>query len=375
MAAESGEGIVGREQTSLARDDERFMAAAIRLSRWHLGTTAENPSVGCLVVKDGVIVGSAVTAVGGRPHAEPQALADAGEKARGATVYVTLEPCSHHGRTPPCAEALIAAGVARVVVALTDPDPRVSGRGIALLEAAGIETVTGVCRELAEAQLEAYLTRQRKKRPQVILKLAVSADGMLGRQGEGQVAITAAGARAQSHILRAESDAILVGIGTAVADDPELTCRLPGMQARSPLRAVLDWKLNLPLSSKLVLGTAQGLPLVVFCDANADPARRSALETAGAEVVPVEEIGGLLDHLRSRGISALIVEGGARTAAAFLREGLVDRILLFTAHVVIGERGIVSPINEHTIPSGFRHRRSDWLGPDRMDDYIRDEPH
>jgi diaminohydroxyphosphoribosylaminopyrimidine deaminase/5-amino-6-(5-phosphoribosylamino)uracil reductase len=353
-------------------EDRRFMAAAIRLSRRHLGETLANPSVGCLIVKDGVIVGRGVTAISGRPHAEPQALAEAGEAARGATAYVTLEPCSHHGRTPPCAEALMAAGVARVVVAVTDPDPRVSGRGIAMLAAAGIETEVGVCRVEAESQLEAYLNRQISKRPQVILKLAVSADGMIGRQGEGQVAITGREARAQSHLLRAESDAILIGVGTALADDPELTCRLPGLAHRSPLRIVLDRRLDLPVTSRLVTGLAEGAPpLVVIAEKGADPKRAERLEAAGAEIVFATGLGDLLDILGARGLSALIVEGGAQVARAFLDAGLVDRIMLFSSAVVVGEGGIPSPVDERSVADSFALRREERFGADRCRDYVR----
>src|SRR5690606_8696089 len=211
-----------------AGEDARFMAAALRLGRRNLGLTATNPSVACLIVRDGVVLASAVTAPGGRPHAETQALAEAGAAARGATAYVTLEPCSHHGKTPPCAEALVAAGIARVVVSVTDPDERVAGRGLSILESAGIVVRTGVLETEGRDALAAYLIRQTRKRPHVTLKLAVSADGMIGRAGAGQVAITGPVSRGQVHVLRAETDAILVGIGTALADDPELTCRLPG---------------------------------------------------------------------------------------------------------------------------------------------------
>lgn len=352
-------------------EDERFMAAAIRLSRWHLGQTASNPSVGCLIVKDGIVLGRGITALSGRPHAEPQALAEAGERARGATAYVTLEPCSHHGKTPPCAETLIASGVARVVVALTDPDERVSGQGLRMLADAGIAVQSGVLAAEAEAQLEAYLNRQRRKRPQVILKLAVSADGMIGRLGEGQVAITGRGARAQSHVLRAESDAILVGIGTVLADDPELTCRLPGMAGRSPLRIVLDRRLELPLGSKLVRTVAAGHGLLVVGGADADPVRKAALENAGVEVVEItDDLGRMLALLGERGVSMLIVEGGARTAGRFLSEGFVDRIVLFSSAVVVAEGGISSPITQQTIPDGFVLRRHERLGEDQMSDYI-----
>lgn len=357
----------------MRHDDERFMAAAIRLSRWHLGATGANPSVGCLVVRDGVIVGSAVTARGGRPHAETQALAEAGELAHGATAYVTLEPCSHHGRTPPCAEALIASGVRRVVVAATDPDHRVSGRGLGMLADAGIEVTPGVLEAEAEIALEAYMNRQRRKRPQVTLKLAVSADGMIGRPGEGQVAITGREARAQSHILRAESDAILVGIGTVLADDPELTCRLPGLEDRSPLRVVLDRRLETPLASKLVEGIPRGHALLIAASPDADSARRTALQDAGAEVLDLAgpDYRPLLATLAARGLSSLIVEGGRRTATAFLAQGLVDRIMLFSSDVTVGEGGIPSPVAPGAIPADFSLRSTFRFGTDRLQEYTR----
>ncbi|WET75038.1 bifunctional diaminohydroxyphosphoribosylaminopyrimidine deaminase/5-amino-6-(5-phosphoribosylamino)uracil reductase RibD [Rhizobium croatiense] len=433
---------------SVTPDDESFMAAAIRLSRRHLGRTATNPSVGCLIVKDGVIVGQAVTALGGRPHAEPQALAEAGEAARGATAYVTLEPCSHHGKTPPCAEALIAYGVARVVISVTDPDPRVSGRGISMLRDAGIEVDAGVLEAEGRRSLAGYLTRQTKNRPYVTLKLAVSADGMIGRAGEGQVAITGSEARAEVQALRAETDAILVGIGTAISDDPLLTVRTPGLEAQSPIRIVLDPTLALPLTSKLVetardvpvilvaseevsplAADAEGLPPSVLPDisptrgeigkerepnsqndsssrstadvgqgASPQPisppvgempgraeggntpadatdldSRRAALEAAGVEIVYCNpyhpEI--LLPALATRGISSLLVEGGAKTARLFLEAGLVDRIQLYQAPVIIGVNGIESPLDATDIPSGFAHTGTQMFGVDRLDEYER----
>lgn len=354
-------------------DDERFMAAAIRLSRWHLGATGANPSVGCLIVKDGTIVGRGVTARSGRPHAETQALAEAGEAARGATAYVTLEPCSHHGKTPPCAEALIAYGLSRVVVAATDPDPRVSGRGLRMLQDAGIAVTAGVLETEAEIQLEAYLNRQRRNRPQVTLKLAVSADGMIGRHGVGQVAITGREARAQSHILRAENDAILVGSGTVLADDPELTCRLPGLEDRSPVRVVLDRRLDTPLDAKLVQGIVEGHPLLIAAAPDADPGRRAALAAAGAELLDLDgpDYQIVLEALAARGLSSLIVEGGRRTATAFLAQGLVDRIMLFTADLVVGEGGIASPVSPDAIPDGFTLRSSARFGADRLLEYVK----
>jgi len=357
----------------LRHEDERFMAAAIRLSRWHLGATGSNPSVGCLIVKGGTIVGRGVTARSGRPHAETQALAEAGEAARGATAYVTLEPCSHHGKTPPCAEALISHGLARVVVAATDPDPRVSGRGLGMLAAAGIEVDAGVLEVQAETQLEAYMTRQRRKRPQVTLKLAVSADGMIGRQGEGQIEITGREARAQSHVLRAESDAILVGIGTVLADDPDLTCRLPGLGDRSPVRVVLDRRLETPISSKLVAGIRQGHPLLIAGSPDADSARRGALEATGAEMLDITgpDYQILLEMLAAHGFSSLIVEGGRRVATAFLAQRLVDRVMLFSSDVIVGGGGIVSPVTRDTLPQGFRLRTESAFGVDRLHEYIK----
>lgn len=349
-------------------DDERFMAEAIALSRQHTGLTETNPSVGCLIVKDGQVLGKAVTAIGGRPHAETQALALAGEAARGATAYVTLEPCSHYGRTPPCANALVAAGIVRVVVSLKDPDPRVSGRGLAILEQAGIEVVTGVLEPEARDALRAYLMRQVKARPYVTLKLAVSADGMIGKAGAGQVAITGPLSRAQVHAMRVEMDAILVGIGTALADDPELTVRLPGLEERSPLRIILDRKLRLPLESKLVR-TAHQVPVIVVGDRFAESAQ--ALTAAGVEIVDLPDLPSLLTELARRGLSSLLVEGGAEVAKAFLRSGLVDRIVLFKGPDVIGDGGIETPVTHDDIPAEYNLVRRSSFGADRCCEYER----
>jgi diaminohydroxyphosphoribosylaminopyrimidine deaminase/5-amino-6-(5-phosphoribosylamino)uracil reductase len=363
----------------VAQNDERFMAAAIRLCRRNLGLTSTNPSVACLIVKDGVVLSAAVTAPGGRPHAETQALAGAGHAARGATAYVTLEPCSHHGRTPPCADALIAAGVARVVVAVTDPDGRVAGRGLSTLRDAGIVVEAGLLESEGRAALAAYLTRQTKKRPYVTLKLAVSADGMLGRLGAGQVAITGPVSRGQVHVLRAETDAILIGIGTALADDPELTCRLPGLEARSPVRIVLDPRLELPPASKLAQ-TARTVPVVAVTakDGKDDPGlalRQQALEALGVEVLICDprRLDALLPALATRGISSLLVEGGARAAQSFLDAGLVDRILLFNGAGTLGKDGVASPFVLGRMPDGFSLRHTARYGADTLQDYERDD--
>ncbi len=353
------------------------MAAAIRLSRRHLGLTSTNPSVGTLIVKDGLIVGRGVTALGGRPHAETQALAEAGDAARGATAYVTLEPCAHHGRTPPCAEALVASGVARVVGAAADPDDRVSGRGYAILRDAGIEVIEGVLADQAADLMAGYLTRSSKKRPEVTLKLALSSDGMIGRLGAGQVQITGGISRAQVHVMRAESDVIMVGIGTVEADDPELTCRLPGLEDRSPVRVVLDREAKLPMMSKLAL-SARSLPLYVAVGPEASPVRRSSLEMLGVRFLATETHQGrialpeLLEDLAGRGFSTVLVEGGAATARAFLEDGVVDRISLFCGPSPIGDGGIRSPVTPETIPDGFRLVREARYGLDRYWEWVRD---
>lgn len=356
--------------------DRRFMAAAIRLSRKHLGLTSTNPSVGTLIVRDRVIVGRGVTALGGRPHAEPQALAEAGELARGATAYVTLEPCAHHGRTPPCANALVTAGVARVVGAAADPDPRVAGKGYAILRDAGIAVTEGVLADLAADQMAGYLTRSLRKRPEVTLKLALSADGMIGRLGAGQVAITGPISRAQVHVMRAESDAILVGVGTAIADDPELTVRLPGLAQRSPVRIVIDPALRLPLSAKLVR-TARSTPTWVVACEGGDPARRAALETEGVRVIAAElfddrvALPELLEDIGAQGLATLMVEGGAETARHFLDESLVDRLALFEGPDAVGPGGIAAPVAADHIPEGFRLARHAQFGADHYREWIR----
>lgn len=361
----------------ISRDDIRFMAAAIRYARRHKGLTGTNPSVGTLIVKDGMIVGRGVTALGGRPHAEPQALAEAGEMACGATAYVTLEPCAHHGRTPPCAEALVRAGVARVVVAATDPDERVSGKGYAILREAGIEVVAGVLAAEAANDLSGYLNRSAKKRPEVTLKLALSDDGMIGQKSAGQVAITGPVSRAQSHILRATSDVILIGIGTALADDPILNCRLPGLEQRAPVRVVLDRNLRLPLSSKLV-ATADAQPLWLACGEDALPERRYELQAANCRILAAEVHDGhialpeLLDDLAAQGIGSVLVEGGAALAASFLKEKLVDRLIIFRSPVAIAASdGVAVAGLETHIAEEFEILRQAQYGDDAYGEYVR----
>jgi len=360
--------------------DRRFMAAAIRLSRRHLGLTGTNPSVATLIVRDDgqgpVIVGSGVTALGGRPHAEPQALKEAGELARGATAYVTLEPCAHHGRTPPCAETLVSAGVTRVVGAASDPDDRVSGKGYAILRKAGIEVVEGVLAREAADLMAGYLMRSLRKRPEVTVKLAVSRDGRIGIPGTGQVTITGDIARRQVHLMRAEADVILIGIGTALADDPELTCRLPGLEARSPARIVLDARARLPLAAKMVK-EARRVPVWLAAAADCDRGRKAALEGTGVQFLATEAANGdfalpeLLEDLAGRGISTLMVEGGAETVGSFLDEDIVDRVALFIGPDEIGPQGILSPIRQDHMPEGFRLVREARYAEDSYSEWVR----
>ncbi len=366
--------------TRQARLDRRYMAAALRLSRRNAGRTSTNPAVGTIIVRDDgtgpMIVGTGITAVGGRPHAEAEALAQAGELARGATAYVTLEPCAHHGRTPPCANALVNAGIARVVGAASDPDTRVSGKGYAILREAGIEVVERLLSAQASDQMAGYLIRSLRKRPEVILKLAISSDGKIGAAGQGQVAITGEAARREVHLLRAEADAVLIGIGTALEDDPALTARLPGLENRSPARIVLDREIRLPETSKLV-ADADRVPLYIASDVSAAPHRRATLERRGVRFIGVEMHDGqialpeLMEDLAALGMASVLVEGGAAVARSFLGDGLVDRIVLFHGPREIGPNGIAAPIDPDHIPQGFHKLREMRLGEDSYAEWVR----
>lgn len=322
--------------------DTQHMRHALRLAERALGEVAPNPAVGCIIVsRDGRIVGRGRTGRGGRPHAETAALAQAGDAARGATAYVTLEPCAHHGRTPPCAEALLDAGVARVVAAIEDPDPRVSGAGLDRLRAAGIEVVTDVLEDEAAVLNAGFFLRVCEHRPLVTLKIAASEDGRTASAGGESQWITGDEARRFAHLLRARHDAVLVGIETALADDPSLTCRLPGLEDRSPIRIVLDSRLRLPPSSKLAR-TAREVPTWVFTVAEgADKLRDCGVEilVAGREARRRPDIAAVLRTLADRGITRLLVEGGAGIHASFLDRGLADRLEIFRAPVMLGAAG------------------------------------
>lgn len=313
------------------------MRMALRLSRRRLGQTWPNPCVGALIVKNGEILARAVTAPGGRPHAETQALIPLGARARGATLYVTLEPCAHHGQTPPCAQAIIAAGIARVVVACRDPNPQVNGKGIAQLRAAGIEVTEGHCAEEAKILNEGFFSAVIRKRPFVSVKLATSADGKMsypaGHTGRW---ITGEPARADGQMLRAQHDAILTGIGTVLADDPLLTCRIPGLERRSPVRIVLDRQGRLPRDSAL-MKTADAVPLWWFTASSlVIPNPVSGHEEKIPHGVRDDKLEPVLQNIAARGITRLMVEAGPTLTQAFIRQGLADRIYWFRAPFAIG---------------------------------------
>jgi diaminohydroxyphosphoribosylaminopyrimidine deaminase/5-amino-6-(5-phosphoribosylamino)uracil reductase len=326
------------------------MRAALALARRGLGNVWPNPAVGCVIVKDGVVVGRGWTQPGGRPHAETEALGRAGEAARGATAYVTLEPCCHWGRTPPCTDAMLAAGIARAVIALRDPDPRVNGEGIARLRAGGVAVTEDVGREAAAWVNAGFLSRIQGGRPLVTLKLAATLDGRIAAANGESRWITSPLARRQAHLLRAAHDAILVGAGTAAADDPALTVRLPGAVPAArpgPVRVVADGRLRLPLTSILV-ATARETPTWVLTRPGNDRARIGALAEAGCTVieVPPDQATGqpdLAEGLRAlsqRGITRLFVEGGGTLAASLLRADLVDRLAWFGAPALLGGDGV-----------------------------------
>lgn len=327
-----------------AAGDIGHMRAALGLARRNLGAVWPNPSVGCVLVREGAVVGRGWTRISGRPHAETEALMRAGKAATGATAYVTLEPCSHHGQTPPCAGALIAAKVARVVAAVEDPDPRVSGAGLAALRAAGIAVECGLLADEAAELNAGFFMRVTAGRPLVTLKAATTLDGRIAtHRGESRW-ITGEAARHRAHGLRAQHDAIVVGVGTALADDPELTCRLPGLIPRSPVRIVVDPRLRLPLTSR-VIQTASKTPTWIVTYADADRSRRAVLKECGVELIDLAPAGDrpdmteMLRALADRGITRVLVEGGGRLTGALLADGLIDRIAWFRAGSIIGGDG------------------------------------
>jgi diaminohydroxyphosphoribosylaminopyrimidine deaminase/5-amino-6-(5-phosphoribosylamino)uracil reductase len=362
--------------------DRRFMQLALNLGRRGQGRTWPNPAVGAVVVEDGVIVGRGWTQPGGRPHGEPEALMRAGQAARGATLYVTLEPCSHFGKSPPCTEAIIAAGITRVISAIEDPNPEVAGQGHAKLRAAGIAVDVGLGAAEAAYDHAGHFRRIRDKRPHVILKLAVSSDDMIGAAGHKPVAITGEAARTRVHLLRAQCDAILVGIGTVLADDPLLTCRLPGMEARSPVRVVLDRSLRLPGASRLV-HSARQTPLWVMTSNLSEAPAAVKLGAAGAQVIRVAttasppglDLPAVLHALAEKGITRLMVEGGGRVASSFVAANLVDEVWLLRGREAVRADGVPAlhalQLTAITQSSDFKVRASEALQNDTLTIYER----
>ncbi len=361
-------------------DDVAHMRAALALARRGIGTTWPNPAVGCVVVEDGRVVGRAVTAPGGRPHAETLALERAGETARGATAYITLEPCCHWGRTPPCTDALIAAGIARVVIGAHDPDPRVDGAGTARLRAAGVEVVEGVLELDARETVAGFMLRLRLGRPLVTLKLASTLDGRIATAGGESRWITGAAARRAAHALRGRHDAVLVGSGTVAADNPDLTCRLAGFRPNPLVRIVADSQLRTALTARLV-ATAAETPTWMLIRDDTDPGRRRAFADAGGMLIEVPaapmgiDLGQALRHLGSIGITSLLVEGGAQIAASLLREGLVDRLAWFHAPAIMGGDGwpAVQGFGVDRLQGmpQFRRRSSTPFGDDMLSEFER----
>lgn len=329
--------------------DRRMMAAALRLGARNLGHTGTNPAVGCVIVRsDGdarIVVGRGWTAVGGRPHAEKAALAEAGKAAKGGTVYVTLEPCAHEGQVPPCAEALVAAGVARVVSAMEDPDPRTAGKGHGLLAKAGIAVTTGVLSEQAARAHSGHIARIKRGRPHVTLKLAVSADGMIGKRVGERMIITGMPAFEAVQAMRTTYDVVMVGIGTVMTDDPNLTVRLPGLARLTPARVILDATARIPVDSRLVQ-SAKETPLLLVVGAMAAPDNKAALADAGVTLVEVAgstdkvELPAALTALSARGFTRVFAEGGAQIAASLVAQDLIDEVVIFRAPVVVGPNGV-----------------------------------
>ncbi len=360
--------------------DPTHMRAALALARRGLGTTWPNPSVGCVLVRDGQVVGRGRTQPGGRPHAETEALAMAGPAARGADAYVTLEPCNHTGRTPPCTEALIAAGVARVLIAGNDPDPRVNGAGIARLREVGMAVVTGVLTGEADELQAGFLHRVRHGRPLLTLKLATTLDGRIGtHDGESQW-ITGAPAREAAHAMRGRSDAVMAGIGTVTADNPMLTCRIPGYRTAPVVRIVVDSHLRTRLMAKLV-STAATDPTWIIHRGGVPADRREAFTGAGVRLIDAGggergvDLPAAMQALGALGLTRVLVEGGAKLAAGLLRDGLVDRIAWFHAPAVAGGDGwpAAQPFGVARLADMPRFTRtgSRTVGEDMLTEYTR----
>jgi len=359
-------------------DDERFMRLALALGRRNLGHTWPNPSVGAVIVKDGVVIARGWTQEGGRPHAEVEALRRAKKATQGATMYVSLEPCSHQGKTPPCADAIIRAGIARVVSAMEDPNPEVAGQGHERLRARGIIVEVGLGAEEAQRIHVGHIMRVTKGRPHVTVKLAISADGKAGLAGRRPAVISGEAARVRVFQMRAASDAILVGIGTILSDDPQLTCRLPGMFERSPVRVVLDEDLRVPLATSVV-ATVRETPTWVFASHRASTMAEEILQQKGCKVFRVGEVDGRLDlnqilkALADQGITRCLVEGGPTVASSFVAANLVDEAILVRGEKTIGDTGIdpLEGMPLEAMTGRLTLRGSEKLATDTIEKFVR----
>lgn len=363
-----------------ACDDLAHMQAALGLARRSQGVTWPNPPVGCVLVREGRVVGRGATAPGGRPHAEPLALAMAGDRARGAAAYVTLEPCCHHGRTPPCTNALLAAGVARVVAAVRDPDPRVNGQGLARLRAGGILVEEGLLAAEAKEVAAGFFSRVSRGRPSSTLKLASTLDGRIATSSGASRWITGKEARRSAHALRGRHDAILVGVGTVLADDPELSCRIPDFRSLPLVRLIADSALRTPLSARLVV-TAREAPTWILHRTNADPMRAQALADAGARLIAVPpatagiDLSAALSALAEAGLTSILAEGGAALAASLLAADLVDRLVWFHAPSLLGAdawpAAAALGIGILAAMPRFHRRRCAAVGEDMLSEFAR----
>lgn len=352
-----------------------YMKMALALAQRGLGQTWPNPAVGCVLVKNDVVVGRGFTQPGGRPHAETVALNHAGAAAKGATAYVTLEPCSHHGKTPPCVEALISAGVSKIVIAIEDPDPRVSGQGIVALKRSDIEVSVGLLKEPAAFLNAGFFSRVQRGHPLVTLKYATSLDGRIALGNGKSQWITGEAGRAYGHRLRAEYDAILVGSATVAADDPELTCRLVGLEARSPVRIVLDSHLKTSPNARILSNKAPTWILT----SSASSSAAEKLKKTGVEIIQVDSLSNghlnlkaVLMALGKRGLNRLLVEGGARLSASLLKAQLVDRLVWIRSQTILGGDAIpvCDPLAIQELSSSIRFSRLDKpfiLGNDHIE--------
>lgn len=357
--------------------DKAYMSAALALGRRGFGLCAPNPSVGALLVKDGIIIGRGWTKPGGRPHAETEALRAAGAKARGATLYVSLEPCSHHGQTPPCTDAIIAAGVGRVVFALEDPDPRAGGRGAQILERAGCKVTRGVHAEEARRAHLGHILRVTEGRPLVTLKIAVTADFFAaGAPGDARLFITGPEAKGRVHMMRAMHDAVMIGVDTVIADNPLLNVRLPGLEGHAPLRIVLDSDLRMPLWTQLAGAAAEG-PILVIAAEGASEEKAARLRKEKFEVVFVRrgknghlDLAAALRFLGDRGLTRVFCEGGPRVAAALVGQGLADDVMVFTGPEPLGHAGTLgldTPASARLVdPASYRLVETRMVGADQL---------